>query len=203
MITNLVMTRFRHLLITVAALIKRILCCCSRRRKGSTCEGADAALNSVDVVRDSGARYKQNVVEKDWNSWDDSPKTVEEHIERYREQLAAPPPPREPPPEEQIDFFQDMAPKTFSQPKVYIAEDGPQDDPSGSQFSRLTAQIDIPVEDGLTDWNDDGPRAGWDDADENTTKQLIRETRKELRQQRQMQHHHHQQQQQQHRGYYK
>lgn len=199
MITNLVMTRLRHLLVTVAALLKRILCCCSRRRKGSTSDGAgagDAALSSVDVVRDSGTRFK-NVVEKDWNSWDDSPSTVEEHIERYREQLAAPPPPREPPPEEQIDFFEDMAPKTFSQPKLFIAEDRPLDG-SGSQFSRLTAQIDIPVEDGLTDWNDDGTRAGWDDADENTTKQLIRETRKELRQQRQMQHH-----QQQHRGYYK
>lgn len=137
----------------------------------------------------------QNVVEKDWNSWDDSPSTVEEHIERYREQLAAPPPPREPPPEEQMDFFEDMAPKTFSQPKICIAEDRPQDG-NGSQFARLTAQIDIPVEDGLTDWNDDGPRAGWDDADENTTKQLIRETRKELRQQRQQQQH----QQQHHRG---
>lgn len=197
MITNLVMTRLRHLLVTVAALIKRILCCCFRRRKASTCEsGGDAMLSSVDVVRNSaGSRYK-NVIEKDWNSWDDSPSTVQEHIERYREQLAAPPPPKEPPPEEQIDFFQDMTPKTFSQPIVCIAEDGPAEG-GGGQFSRLTAQIDIPVEDGLTDWNDDGQRAGWDDADENTTKQLIRETRKELRQQRQQQqqqhlHHHHQ-----------
>ncbi|XP_065092449.1 uncharacterized protein LOC135713293 [Ochlerotatus camptorhynchus] len=196
MITNLVMTRLRHLLVTVAALLKRILCCCSRRRKASTSEsggGGDAMLSSVDVVRDSAASRYKNVVEKDWNSWDDSPSTVEEHIERYREQLVAPPPPKEPPPEEQMDFFQDMAPKTFSQQMVCIAEDGPGD--GGAQFSRLTAQIDIPVEDGLTDWNDDGPRAGWDDADENTTKQLIRETRKELRQQRQQQHH-------QSRGYY-
>lgn len=150
---------------------------------------------TVWVVCDS-VLFVQNVVEKDWNSWDDSPSTVEEHIERYREQLVAPPPPKEPPPEEQMDFFQDMAPKTFSQPIVCIAEDGPAD--GEAQFSRLTAQIDIPLEDGLTDWNDDGPRAGWDDADENTTKQLIRETRKELRQQRQQQQHH----QHQNRGYY-
>lgn len=121
-------------------------------------------------------------MEKDWNSWDDTPATVEEHIERYREQLATSPPAKEPPPEEQMDFFQDMAPTIITQQKICIAEEQ-NDDPA--RFSRLTATIDIPVVDGLADWNEVETRAGWDDADENTTKQLIRETRKELRQQRQ------------------
>lgn len=191
MISQLVMTRVRHLLVTIAALFKKILCCFSRRRKPSV-SGCDT-LNSVDVVRDAdrgqGNRYK-NIVEKDWNSWDDTPATVEEHIERYREQLAVPASPKEPPPEEQIDFFQDMAPRIIAQQKICVADGTPRDGNVGQQqFSRLTASIDIPVEDGLTDWNDedDMGRRGWDDADENTTKQLIRETRKELRQQRQQQ----------------
>ena len=138
-------------------------------------------------------------MEKDWNSWDDTPATVEEHIERYREKLVAPVSPSEPPPEEQIDFFQDMAPKIVTQTKICIAP-GAGEESQSSQFARLTASnIDIPVGDGLDDWeeDEDGGRggAGWDDADENTTKQLIRETRKELRHQRQQQarnHHHYQ-----------
>ncbi|XP_055614163.1 uncharacterized protein LOC129760538 [Uranotaenia lowii] len=184
MFTNLLVTRIRHLLVTIGALLKRVLCCCSRRRKASTSECE--ALSSVDVVRDVNSHKYKNIVEKDWNSWDDSPATVEEHIERYREQLAAPPAPREPAPEEQIDFFQDMAPQIVTQQKICIAGE----DESGGrpEFSRLTAQIDIPVVDGLADWDEEGAQAGWDDADEGTTKQLIRETKKELRQQQRQQH---------------
>lgn len=137
-------------------------------------------------------------MEKDWNSWDDTPATVEEHIERYREKLVAPVSPPEPPPEEQIDFFQDMAPKIVTQTKICIASEG-EGGGGQSQFARLTASnVDIPIGDGLDDWEDEegggGRGAGWDDADENTTKQLIRETRKELRHQRQQQargHHQH------------
>lgn len=29
-------------------------------------------------------------MERDWNSWDDSPRTVNEHIEQYRQKLAQP-----------------------------------------------------------------------------------------------------------------
>lgn len=29
--------------------------------------------------------------ERDWNSWDDSPRSVQEHIEQYRQQIAKPP----------------------------------------------------------------------------------------------------------------
>ncbi|EDS27212.1 conserved hypothetical protein [Culex quinquefasciatus] len=196
MLSQLVMTRVRHLLLTIVALFKKLLCCFSRRRRPSSAGAGpgDAQLSSVNVVRDS-ARYK-NVVEKDWNSWDDTPATVEEHIERYREKLVAPVSPPEPPPEEQIDFFQDMAPKIVTQTKICIASEG---EGGQSQFARLTASnVDIPIGDGLDDWEDEegggGRGAGWDDADENTTKQLIRETRKELRHQRQQQargHHQH------------
>ncbi|XP_058835195.1 uncharacterized protein LOC131692253 [Topomyia yanbarensis] len=191
MITNLIMTRIRHLLVAIAALLKKILCCFSRRRRAPSCE--TDVLASVNVVRDGNRKYK-TIVEKDWNSWDDTPATVEEHIERYREQLAEPVPPKEPPPEERIDFFQDMAPTIVTQQKICISAAGggrENGEEKAARFDRLTACIDIPVVDGLADWNeDDDRRHGWDDADENTTKQLIRETRKELRQQRQQHRNH-------------
>jgi hypothetical protein len=33
---------------------------------------------------------KISQMERDWNSWDDKPRTVEEHIEVYRENLVKP-----------------------------------------------------------------------------------------------------------------
>ncbi|XP_052900774.1 receptor-binding cancer antigen expressed on SiSo cells [Anopheles moucheti] len=175
MITELVMNRIRQLLLAIVGVLKRAMCCFSRRRKLSAGECEVLSTVSVDRYPNAG-RHGKNVPEKDWNSWDDSPKTVEEHIERYRETLAQPPSPTEPQPE--MDYFQDMAPQISSQPKICIATET-----EPSDFSRLVAKIDIPVVNELEDWNE-GDRNGWDDADETTTKQLIRETRKELRAQR-------------------
>uniref|UniRef100_A0A182PPX5 Receptor-binding cancer antigen expressed on SiSo cells n=1 Tax=Anopheles epiroticus TaxID=199890 RepID=A0A182PPX5_9DIPT len=178
MFTELVMNRIRQLLLAIVGVLKRAMCCFSRRRKLSA-SGECEVLSAVSVDRYPAGRSGgpgRNVPEKDWNSWDDSPRTVEEHIERYRETLAQPPSPTEPPPE--VDYFQDMTPQISSQPKVCIATEAEPTD-----FSRLVAKIDIPVVNELEDWNE-GDRSGWDDADETTTKQLIRETRKELRAQR-------------------
>lgn len=41
--------------------------------------------------------------ERDWNSWDDTPRTVEEHIEQYRQHIAKPPTPQTE--EHEPDFF--------------------------------------------------------------------------------------------------
>lgn len=45
-------------------------------------------------------------MERDWNSWDDAPRTINEHIEKYRQKLAEPPPMAKEP---AIDFFQVMS----------------------------------------------------------------------------------------------
>lgn len=42
--------------------------------------------------------------DRDWNSWDDSPRTVDEHIEQYRQKLVQPPATDKQEPA--IDFFQ-------------------------------------------------------------------------------------------------
>lgn len=44
-------------------------------------------------------------MERDWNSWDDKPRTVEEHIEQYRENLVKPKEPEPVDPVETIDIF--------------------------------------------------------------------------------------------------
>lgn len=129
MFFNLILSRFKSILLTFVALFRRALCCFSRRRKRSfdDCE----ILNSVSVVqtdtRQSSSSNRQNrndvrnsmsnrdkskskqkhslsfQVDRDWNSWDDSPRTVEEHIEQYRQKITRP---ATPPEELPIDFFQ-------------------------------------------------------------------------------------------------
>jgi estrogen receptor-binding fragment-associated gene 9 protein len=44
-------------------------------------------------------------MERDWNSWDEQPRTIEEHIEKYRENLVKPKEPETPNEEESIDLF--------------------------------------------------------------------------------------------------
>lgn len=44
-------------------------------------------------------------IERDWNSWDDKPRTVEEHIEQYREKLVAPKEPEPVDEVERVDLF--------------------------------------------------------------------------------------------------
>lgn len=62
MLSQLVMTRVRHLLLTIVALFKKLLCCFSRRRRPSSAgAGPGDALSSVNVVRDS-ARYKVGLI---------------------------------------------------------------------------------------------------------------------------------------------
>ncbi|ETN60727.1 hypothetical protein AND_007643 [Anopheles darlingi] len=189
MIAELIMNRMRQLLLALIGVLKRAMCCFSLRRHHTNSEYE--ALNSISVdpsagsagrVLNAGSVRPKHLSEKDWNTWDDTPSTVEEHIERYRETLAQPPPVSEAPPE--VDYFQDMTPHIRAQPKICIAEETEPRD-----FSRLTAKIDIPVMNELEDWNEDD-RTGWDEADEVTTKQLIRETRKERRAQRYQDRHH-------------
>lgn len=44
-------------------------------------------------------------MERDWNSWDDQPRTIEEHIEVYRENLVKPKEPEIVDVVENVDLF--------------------------------------------------------------------------------------------------
>lgn len=166
--------RIKIIILGIIGAFRRALCCFSRRRKPSQtdCE----ILQSVNVVSDTGRStevslfvkqlgislliyiYRQGG-EKDWNSWDDTPRTVQEHIDHYRQKLARPPTPKEPEPEP--DFFQvflgrydlfrfwyfheipqDMTPQIKPQPKIFIPT---KLESTQTDFSRLQATTDIPI----------------------------------------------------------
>ncbi|XP_034138963.1 receptor-binding cancer antigen expressed on SiSo cells [Drosophila guanche] len=192
--------QIKMLLLSIVTLCRRALCCFSRRRKmshsggGITSNGDQLMAVNVIVERGDfatsagsagGAGNRSVGRERDWNSWDDSPRTVEEHIEQYRQRMAQPPtPPKEEP---EPDFFSELTPTIKPQVKYFL------DDPTASaassqatDFSRLQAQDVVPISDtaDLEDWVDDNP-GGWEELDTSGTKQIIREKRREARQQRQ------------------
>lgn len=104
-------------------IIRRALCCFSRKRCDSNSQ--HEALQVVNVVNDSPSYKKSNAVnfstskvwwhknnwivfklERDWNSWDDKPRTIEEHIEVYRENLVKVKEPEPVAEVENIDLFE-------------------------------------------------------------------------------------------------
>ncbi|KAH8288146.1 hypothetical protein KR054_003947 [Drosophila jambulina] len=214
--------QIKILVLSIITLCRRALCCFSRHRKmshGGSFNASDQ-LQAVNVVIEQGdlttahsvgraeARLLVGQRERDWNSWDDSPRTVEEHIEQYRQRMAHPPtPPKEEP---EPDFFSGLAPIIKPQLKYYL-DDGCSSSATGSlhqtDFSRLQAQDLVPISNNvrvsepkqnifilitcvfpvqadLEDWVDDSV-GGWEELDTSQTKQILREKRRELRHQRQ------------------
>ncbi|XP_017050374.1 receptor-binding cancer antigen expressed on SiSo cells [Drosophila ficusphila] len=190
--------QIKMLVLGIITLCRRALCCFSRRRKLSHSGSANGdQLQAVNVIVERGdfsAASSSAAVgnsrsmgpkERDWNSWDDSPRTVEEHIEQYRQRMAQPPtPPKEEP---EPDFFSELTPTIKPQMKFYLED--PTTSAAASQstdFSRLQAQDLVPISNNadLEDWVDDNA-GGWEELDTSQTKQILREKRRELRHQRQ------------------
>ncbi|CAO1386049.1 unnamed protein product [Diamesa hyperborea] len=172
----------KRFVLFILRIFRRAICL-GRKRSIS---GEFEQLTNVNVVNESPSYTKKsNVLERDWNSWDNKPRTVEEYIENYRENLVKPKTPPPVDPVQKLDLFADMAPTIIKQKKLFLK--GEQD--NEVNFSRLeaTAVAEIPITNELEDWEDDVRQAGWDEIDDNNTKQLIREKRKELRTQRQTQ----------------
>ncbi|KAH8236909.1 hypothetical protein KR032_006016 [Drosophila birchii] len=193
--------QIKMLVLSIITLCRRALCCFSRHRKmsyGGSFKASDQ-LQAVNVVVEQGdltttypggrteARSLPGQRERDWNSWDESPRTVEEHIEQYRHRMAQPPTP--PKVEPEPDFFSELAPTIKPQVKYYL-DKGCSTSATGSlhqtDFSRLQAQDLVPISDNadLEDWVDDSV-GGWEELDTSQTKQILREKRRELRHQRQ------------------
>lgn len=84
------------------------------------------------------------VVERDWNSWDDSPRTVSEHIQVYRENLVKPAEPEPVDEVEQLDLFAELQPQIVKQQKFYLNQGGVNNQ-ENSNFSRLTAGVDAEI----------------------------------------------------------
>ncbi|KAH8387222.1 hypothetical protein KR093_005631 [Drosophila rubida] len=186
----MVWQQLKMLLLGIITLCRRALCCFSRRRKLShagndqlqaVMVGGDFATASASATTNAGA----NVRERDWNSWDDSPRTVEEHIEQYRQRMAQPPtPPKEEP---EPDFFSELTPDIKPQLKYYLGDAAATTTATTAptDFSRLKAHDEVPISANadLEDWVDDNA-GGWEELDTSQTKHIIREKRRELRHQR-------------------
>lgn len=77
-----------------------------------------------------------------------------------------------------------MAPKVIPQQKVLINTGIDSARPPSSNFSRLQADSDIPVTNELKDWEElEGQ--GWEEVDDENTRRILREKKKEMRHQRQ------------------
>lgn len=88
--------------------------------------------------------------------------------------------------EPEPDYFGDMEPTKIQQAKYFIASGAAEQE----DFTRLkaTVQADIPISNELEDWDEDNQgAAGWDEINNENTKQMIRENRKEVRSQKQKQ----------------
>lgn len=135
------LARFKSFILSIITLFRRALCCFSRRRKPSYSECE--ILTSVNVHANQNTTRKQEEVchfcfhthfetkninennlftiilqtERDWNSWDDSPRTVTEHIQQYRQKLVQPNAVESNEPA--IDFFQVKSSSLLTITKVF------------------------------------------------------------------------------------
>lgn len=211
MILNCICSRIKSIFLAFLSVFKRALCIINRRRASNS---NFEPLETISIVRSSNYNnikvsrvnwiknsvsllFIFNFQEKDWNTWDDTPRTVEEHIEKYREKLAKPPTPTDNPTEPDFFAIEGLVPKIIKQEKILIATN---DDTKmqSNNFSRLQATADIPVhvsfffqemftlnektlfQNELKDW-EELEQQGWEEADDENTKQMIREKRKEIR----------------------
>ncbi|KAH8397790.1 hypothetical protein KR222_001725 [Zaprionus bogoriensis] len=190
----MVLQQIKMLLLGIITLCRRALCCFSRRRKLSHSSGGEqlqavmvgdfTAAPTAGTAAAAAGKANGGGRERDWNSWDDSPRTVEEHIEQYRQRMAQPPtPPKE---EAEPDFFSELTPDIKPQVKYYLNDATPAASAAPTDFSRLKAHDMVPISANadLEDWVDDNA-GGWEELDTSQTKQIIRDKRRELRHQRQ------------------
>lgn len=160
----------RKFLLFFVRILRQIFCCFGRKRTESNSH--DDRLETINVIKsDSGREYNRNgtvsfmrqnwvelfnfhlsllhtriiqVVERDWNSWDDSPRTVSEHIQVYRENLVKPAEPEPVNEVEQLDLFAELQPQIVKQQKFYLNQ-GSGNNQDNSNFSRLTAGVDAEI----------------------------------------------------------
>uniref|UniRef100_A0A1A9UZI5 Receptor-binding cancer antigen expressed on SiSo cells n=1 Tax=Glossina austeni TaxID=7395 RepID=A0A1A9UZI5_GLOAU len=176
----MVLQQIKVLILSLIGLFRRALCCLSGRRKPSFSEPMTNVVVDNNYKGSSQTNRTDLPPERDWNSWDDNPRTVQEHIEQYRQRIAKPPTPQTEEPEP--DYFKELIPVIQPQPKYYLNNHNQQQ----IDLSRLEAKSDVPItlNADLEDWEDD-ETGGWEEMDTEEARQLLREKRREMRNKRQ------------------
>ncbi|KAH0955757.1 hypothetical protein HN011_003227 [Eciton burchellii] len=182
MAVEFLINRFKALFVLLLGIFKRAMCCLRRRRR-SSCDSVP--LSTVGVV----PNVLTNSTElEQWDKWEENPvvvipdkpvNTVQAKIEQYRQQVVKSP---ETLTEEQLNFFEDMAPKITRQTKLLIKDKHMEG--QSHNAVKFTAMDPVPTNE-LGEWEEN--TAGWDvDAIEefNDPTKVLREQRKREREQR-------------------
>uniref|UniRef100_A0A6M2DXN5 Putative receptor-binding cancer antigen n=1 Tax=Xenopsylla cheopis TaxID=163159 RepID=A0A6M2DXN5_XENCH len=172
---SLLITKLKGLFLIILSVFRRALCCFRKRRRNSHCESEILTTIGIVPAYSNTTETKIKPDDQNWNSWEEKPVTIQDHIERYRQQRIAI---KEASPEPVPDYFQDMTPKLTRQPKVLIQT---QNNLEVNQVSRLAVNNAVPITADLETWDDN--KNGWEDESENAMEILREKRRQERREQ--------------------
>lgn len=173
------LNKVKLLFLCIINTVRRSFCCFQRRR-------VSEPIVLTDVVSTSSYPREKN---DHWNiDWDmdgnKKPSTIQEHIEFYRETKAKPAHPHEEAEENNLNFFQDMAPKIIPQKKVVLQSKSKTPNEISSRL-KLSDQSFIPViQTELTEWDDSDLMTSWEETADCDTGEAIREKRRADREKR-------------------
>ncbi|KAG5865501.1 hypothetical protein JTB14_035525 [Gonioctena quinquepunctata] len=177
MILTIVSNKIKSFIFIFVNLFRRALCCLRRRRRSS--------CDSVPLTHVISNIEEQNHDIQNWGNWEDSvpkesPQTVQDHIELYRKQNSKVGS-VSPDPEEDLNLFEDMAPRITKQKKVLIhansarSNDG---DTSRLNFVEETAIAVAPTSE-LREWEES---SGWENETlEHDAQKVLREKKRQDR----------------------
>ncbi|CAH1154895.1 unnamed protein product [Phaedon cochleariae] len=156
MILTIVFNKLKSFIIILLNVFGKALCCFRKRRRNS-CD----SIPLTHVISNEPKIELQN-----WNDWGDGsvnqePKTVQDHIEVYRQQKALLTQQVEDThnPEESANFFEDMMPHITKQTKVLIGNDQGNIDNGTSRLNFIDDCADTILTAELREWEDS---SGWE-----------------------------------------
>ena len=166
-----VVCKLKHLLLAVGSIFSKIFCCFRRRRRNSdSIIPVNVAKTSSNFINDVAAGT--NWDDDDWDSCEiviDKPRTTQDHIAAYRQQVAVRQNSAEVPEttEPEVDLFAGMVPDIKKQRKVFVGQERREGGSSGGQSRLSVANVDavplVSVGPELTDWEDQSQeQQGWD-----------------------------------------
>lgn len=176
------LNKVKLLFLCIINAVRRSFCCFQRRKVVSE------PIVLTDVV--STSSYPRPKDDTNWNvDWDvdgnRKPSTIQEHIEYYREtKQKAAHPEVDKTEDENLNFFQDMAPKIVPQKKVVLQTKSKTSNEISSRL-KLSEQSFMPViQPELTEWDDSDLMTSWEETADCDTGQAIRDKRKADREKR-------------------
>ena len=166
-----VVCKLKHLLLAVGSIFSKIFCCFRRRRRNSdSIIPVNVAKTASNFINDVAAGT--NWDDDDWDSCEiviDKPRTTQDHIAAYRQQVAVRQNSAEvsETPEPDVDLFADMVPDIKKQRKVFVGQERREGGSSGGQSRLSVANVDaaplVSVGSELTNWEDQSQdQQGWD-----------------------------------------